>query len=114
MVSTQKSLVQCMESLTQKLHPGVVINWRRIGDAPPSGNGARDSPAPVPMEIDQPIEEGNVSNILMKMESVEKNLKNTLMPAICEKFHHEIHVCPLYGIIARVLRKCQQLCFDVY
>lgn len=68
-VSTQKSLVQCMESLTQKLHPGVVINWRRIGDAPPPGNsnnnGTREvnSPAPVPMEIDQPTEEGNVSEL---------------------------------------------------
>ncbi len=92
MVSTQKSLVQCMESLTQKLHPGVVINWRRIGDAPPSGNGARDSPAPVPMEIDQPIEEGNVSNILMKMKNIFEIYANT---AICEKFHHEIY--PLYS-----------------
>ena len=57
-------MVQCMESLTQKLHPGVVINWKKIGGAPSStnGNGAResDSPAPVPMEIDPATEEGNV------------------------------------------------------
>ncbi len=65
MVATQKSLVQCMESLTLKLHPGVVINWKRIGGAPASGtnNGSREgeSPGPVAMEIDQPSEEKSLN-----------------------------------------------------
>ena len=34
MTATQKSLVQAMESLTQKLHPGVVLNFRKLGGVP--------------------------------------------------------------------------------
>ena len=38
-----KSLSQCMESLTQKLHPGVVVNFRRrgVGIGEDNGNGQR-------------------------------------------------------------------------
>ena len=53
-VSNQKSLAQCMESLTQKLHPGVVINFRKIGGVSSPNNGAalavRED---TPMEIDE-------------------------------------------------------------
>ena len=31
LVTNQKSLVQCMESLTQKLQSGVVIHFKKIG-----------------------------------------------------------------------------------
>jgi hypothetical protein len=34
-VGSQKSLVQSLESLTQKLHPGVVVCFRKIGYTPP-------------------------------------------------------------------------------
>ena len=35
MVTNQKSMVQCMESLTQKLQPGVVLNFQKIrGNSP--------------------------------------------------------------------------------
>ena len=43
-----------MESLTQKLHPGVVINFRKIGGVSSPNNGVaqavRDA---TPMEIDE-------------------------------------------------------------
>ena len=45
-VSSQKSLVQCMENLTQKLHPGVVVSFQKIGGASPT-----PPPDVVPMEI---------------------------------------------------------------
>ena len=35
MVANQKSLAQSMESLTQKLQPGVVINFQKIGGTTP-------------------------------------------------------------------------------
>ena len=37
MVTNQKSLAQCMESLTQKLQPGVVINFQKIRGKTPNG-----------------------------------------------------------------------------
>lgn len=47
-VLNQKSLVQSMESLTQKLHPGVVLNFQKTG-----GNDiVNGHQEPVPMEID--------------------------------------------------------------
>ena len=47
----QKSLVQVMESLTQKLYPGVVINFMKIGGASPSNPGSKDrSNTPIAME----------------------------------------------------------------
>ena len=42
-VNTHKSLVQSVESLTQKLHPGVVVNFQRL---------LLDSEDAVPMEVD--------------------------------------------------------------
>ena len=42
-VSTHKSLVQSVESLTQKLHPGVVVNFQRL---------LLDGDDTVPMEVD--------------------------------------------------------------
>lgn len=44
-VSTHKSLMQSMESLTQKLHPGVVVNFQRTSAV----NGQTEA---VPMELD--------------------------------------------------------------
>lgn len=44
-VTSHKSLVQSMESLTQKLHPGVVVNFQSTSML----NGQSD---PVPMELD--------------------------------------------------------------
>ena len=37
--TNQKSLSQCMESLCQKLTPGVVLNFRKIGYEEDSTNG---------------------------------------------------------------------------
>ena len=53
----QKTLVQCLESISQKLHPGVVINFQKIGGCSPNsslGPGSKDisrSNTPVAMEI---------------------------------------------------------------
>ncbi len=44
-VISHKSLVQSMESLTQKLHPGVVVNFQSTSML----NGQSE---PVPMELD--------------------------------------------------------------
>ena len=53
-VSNQKSLAQCMESLTQKLHPGVVINFQKIGGvSPPSSSTAHAAREATPMETDE-------------------------------------------------------------
>jgi hypothetical protein len=54
----QKTLVQSLESISQKLHPGVVINFQKIGGCSPNssiGPGSKDisrSNTPVAMEID--------------------------------------------------------------
>ena len=45
-VSSQKSLVQCMENLTQKLHPGVVVNFQKVGGVSPT-----PPPDVIPMEV---------------------------------------------------------------
>lgn len=45
-VSSQKLLMQCMENLTQKLHPGVVVNFQRMGGASPT-----PPPDAIPMEV---------------------------------------------------------------
>ena len=42
-VTNQKSLVQSMESLTQKLQPGVVIHFKKIGGVPSPRNGEHES-----------------------------------------------------------------------
>ena len=47
-VASQKSLVKCMESLTQKLHPGVVVNFLKVGA---NGSSLPGNEA-TPMEID--------------------------------------------------------------
>ena len=47
-VLNQKSLVQSMESLIQKLHPGVVVNFQKTG----GNNMVNGHQEPVPMEID--------------------------------------------------------------
>lgn len=47
-VSNQKSLVQSIESLTQKLHPGVILNFQKADDEN-SVSGKQD---PVPMDLD--------------------------------------------------------------
>ena len=47
-VTNQKSLAQSMESLTQKLQPGVVIHFKKIGGVPsPPRNGEHEN-----MDID--------------------------------------------------------------
>lgn len=46
-LTNQKSLVQCMESLTQKLQPGVVISFKKIGTKASPPNGTQES-----MEVD--------------------------------------------------------------
>ena len=57
LATNQKLLVQAMESLSQKMHPGVVINFQKIGGALPSNNsigpGSKEisrSNTPVAME----------------------------------------------------------------
>ena len=53
----QKTLVQSLESISQKLHPGVVINFQKIGGCSPNsslGPGSKDisrSNTPVALEI---------------------------------------------------------------
>ena len=43
-----------MESLTQKLHPGVVINFQKIGGvSPPSGSTAHAAREATPMETEE-------------------------------------------------------------
>ena len=43
-----------MESLTQKLHPGVVINFQKIGGvSPPSSSTAHAAREATPMETDE-------------------------------------------------------------
>ena len=42
LVTNQKSLVQCMESLTQKVQPGVVINFQKIKGITPSLIGEQE------------------------------------------------------------------------
>ena len=57
LATNKKTLVQAMESLTQKLHPGVVINFQKIGGSSPNssiGLGSKDvsrSNTPLDMEI---------------------------------------------------------------
>ena len=51
-ITNQKSMVQCMESLTQKLHPGVVLYFQKIGGAPPLNNSGSGHNTPISMEID--------------------------------------------------------------
>ena len=35
LISTQRMLFQCLESLVAKMQPGVVINFEKIGNDPP-------------------------------------------------------------------------------
>ena len=47
-----------MESLTQKLHPGVVLYFKKIGGAPPLDNSSGSGHStPVSMEVNHPLEE---------------------------------------------------------
>lgn len=57
-ITNQKSMVQCMESLTQKLHPGVVLYFKKIGGVPPLDNSGSGHSTPVSMEVDPPEEPG--------------------------------------------------------
>ena len=76
-VSNQKSLVQCMESLTQKLHPGVVVNFQKIGGSSPSNN---DNSVPIPMEIDQPNDTVVASRWNREYSQEAEGLKGTPPP----------------------------------
>ena len=53
-LTSQKSLVQCMESLTQKLQPGVVISFKKIGSKSSPSAGQEN------MEVEGKEKEGRV------------------------------------------------------
>jgi hypothetical protein len=58
LATNQKTLVQAMESLCQKLHPGVVVHFQKIGGSSPSNSlapGSKDisrSNTPIAMETE--------------------------------------------------------------
>ena len=39
LISTQRMLYQCLESLVAKIQPGVVLNFEKFGNDPPSIKG---------------------------------------------------------------------------
>ena len=52
-VGSQKSLVQSLESITQKLHPGVVVCFRKIGYNPSESSQAVASDLPFPTDTSE-------------------------------------------------------------
>ncbi len=70
-VTSHKSLVQSMESLTQKLHPGVVVNFQRTSVL----NGQSE---PIPMELDGMCPSVCVCVCMSECAGEESNDKDSL------------------------------------